>query len=740
MNNRLFSIKNEREDDIMKTTLRKIESIFLIVTLIIGLVGVNTATVKAADEVTAEMSDPNFWISRTSQTDTLLMTPEEIEQLNLNCLNYTGADGSQMVNIKEVTEINPFKFEYNTLPYIVVNGEEIKEKEYIDTCSSNQQKTKLMYSVAIRKTPLNYWPLPGTNEVYSSDFLNPNEPFVIGSSCVYNDHLYYYGMSINYYGWIDSNDLAICASKEEWLSAWEPNNDFVVTVKNDVYIDTPSNNTNVESRVPMGTILKLVPQNTLNTNSSDFDGLVAVYSPSANSEGKYIKEVSYVSAEDINTGFITMTQRNIISLCFNCSGNTSELNTGLPDDLIYLTNLYRCFGIYLPIGSEFYSNPKTLATMKSEELIEYVKTLPKGTIFRFYYEPKFHYPYQVMIYIGMVNDVPYFMAHVPIVSYKKYRTEIVPITKQLLASNTTWRANLQYCYEFSSLKLDPNAEPDPQPTPTPTPTPTVDPTPTPSPTPTVDPTPTPAPVDEIFTVTFKSNGGSNVSSQKVESDETSKKPSNPTRAGYDFVGWFSDAALTKAFNFNTEITADTLLYAKWKVATDSNAIALNKSLKVTQTGSKLTVKYGKVPGATSYKVYAGYSGKTSLVSTSAKTSITVKKLSGKKLDTSKIFQVTVEAYDGNTKLATSIKAFVAGAKNKKFTNTKSVKVAGAVSNQKPHWQTARKRSSLQSLPRNSAMQATPLSWLPFLQKEKSQENLPEQPSYTSIPETEWQRP
>ena len=206
-------------------------------------------------------------------------------------------------------------------------------------------------------------------------------------------------------------------------------------------------------------------------------------------------------------------------------------------------------------------------------------------------------------------------------------------------------------YEFSSLKLDPSAKPNP--------------------------TPTPA-GDETFLLTFKSNGGSSVSTQKVTSGKTSKVPANPTKAGYEFVDWYANSALTKAYNFNTKITANTTLYAKWKVETSANEIALNKSLKVSQNGSKLSVSYGKVPGATSYKVFAGYSGKTSLVSTSPKTSATVKKLSGKKLDTSKIFQITVEAYDGNTKLATSIDAFVAGAKNKKFTNTKSVKVAGAV--------------------------------------------------------------
>ena len=37
----------------------------------------------------------------------------------------------------------------------------------------------------------------------------------------------------------------------------------------------------------------------------------------------------------------------------------------------------------------------------------------------------------------------------------------------------------------------------------------------------------------------------------------------PTATGYDFVGWYTDEALTEAFDFTQPVTEDTVLYAKW---------------------------------------------------------------------------------------------------------------------------------------------------------------------------------
>ncbi|PYE60859.1 putative repeat protein (TIGR02543 family), partial [Aneurinibacillus soli] len=66
-----------------------------------------------------------------------------------------------------------------------------------------------------------------------------------------------------------------------------------------------------------------------------------------------------------------------------------------------------------------------------------------------------------------------------------------------------------------------------------------------------------------YTVTFNSNGGSAVTSQTVAHGNQASKPTDPTKAGNTFGGWYSDAGLTNAFNFSTTITGDTTLYAKW---------------------------------------------------------------------------------------------------------------------------------------------------------------------------------
>lgn len=46
-------------------------------------------------------------------------------------------------------------------------------------------------------------------------------------------------------------------------------------------------------------------------------------------------------------------------------------------------------------------------------------------------------------------------------------------------------------------------------------------------------------------------------------------PSNDPRHGYTFAGWYKDADMTTAFNFNQQLTEDTTVYAKWAFDTTS---------------------------------------------------------------------------------------------------------------------------------------------------------------------------
>ena len=63
-------------------------------------------------------------------------------------------------------------------------------------------------------------------------------------------------------------------------------------------------------------------------------------------------------------------------------------------------------------------------------------------------------------------------------------------------------------------------------------------------------------------VTFNSNGGSAVAAQTIRHGNTATRPTNPTRSGFAFDGWFDGDA---EWNFNTAITAPITLTAKWTV-------------------------------------------------------------------------------------------------------------------------------------------------------------------------------
>ena len=76
------------------------------------------------------------------------------------------------------------------------------------------------------------------------------------------------------------------------------------------------------------------------------------------------------------------------------------------------------------------------------------------------------------------------------------------------------------------------------------------------------------PIEPIitYTVTFNSNGGSEVPSQTVNEYGKATEPDPaPALEGYILEGWYeSNHALSKRWNFEeNSITSDTILYAKW---------------------------------------------------------------------------------------------------------------------------------------------------------------------------------
>lgn len=68
----------------------------------------------------------------------------------------------------------------------------------------------------------------------------------------------------------------------------------------------------------------------------------------------------------------------------------------------------------------------------------------------------------------------------------------------------------------------------------------------------------------LHTVTFNSNGGSDVPEQ-IRANAAATKPDS-RKAGYTLVGWYTDKACTAAYDFTKPVTDNIALYAKWEAA------------------------------------------------------------------------------------------------------------------------------------------------------------------------------
>ena len=116
--------------------------------------------------------------------------------------------------------------------------------------------------------------------------------------------------------------------------------------------------------------------------------------------------------------------------------------------------------------------------------------------------------------------------------------------------------------------------------------------------------------DDVVTLIFESNSGTEVPAEYLVSGTKPSKPSEPTRAGYIFDGWFEDdGTFEKRFNFEEPLSQSIKVYAKWNPVTYKVTFDLDGATGVTapegftfvyeELGSKnLSEPKGTYPGYT----------------------------------------------------------------------------------------------------------------------------------------------
>lgn len=439
---------------------------------------VSAQNVTYPSGVTPEMTKASYWSNIAISPDKVLMDTNDIQLLNDSIENESATHRVNLENLESIGKGEFYKFDRD----LYINGELIDEDAYLSMFSATHTEVPLTYAVAVKRTDIKSWPIidvlgytaDDPDDEAELDIMNVNEPFIIGGKCVVDGHTFYYGTSDCFDGWVDSENVAICQSKDEWLDAWKvnpENKDFLVVTQAKLTTEPMLLSPEISKiELMMGTILKLVPSNEIpNSIGERTDNWFnyVVYIPTRDLNGYYIKKPALIQERyAVNLGFMPLTQKNLLDLSFAYLGDRYGWGGMLEsnDSSLYSRAVYKCFGINLPRNStqqtKIPGKFTDISGMTEAEKLEYLKTIPVGSILWF--------SGFTMHYIGNVNNMAYVIATVGVLSdsgetvdvQRRYTVSVVPLTVKRKNGNT-WLQELSGVINVSSTTLYPEkVEPD----------------------------------------------------------------------------------------------------------------------------------------------------------------------------------------------------------------------------------------------------------------------------------------
>ena len=390
--------------------LNKIKGIVLS-TLLVTAFAANTLVSGAyyLPDVTKEMSSPSYWAEESD----VLMTYEEAVILNKETVSTKGTNMYDLANLSDTVNgvaLNEALVKssgadaayFLTWTYLE-EGRRTTQEDFAKMIENTQnpdavEKQEVLYGIATKRTELRALPSsaalldspsdPDTDNQYLVG-IRVNEPVVITSKS--KDGKYYLAKNVCCSGWIPSECVAICKDKEEWLAAWDIDDEDALVVWGDKVYTEYSNvgKETSELMLTMGTVLELAKD----VNPNDLVDLRAaynnhvVYIPVRNEDGSYSKKLTLISeSEDVSEGYLALTKENIAKVAFSALGNVYGWGGSLHSDDCsgYMRNIYKCFGLELARNTTWQTSmPMAKVDMKNmakEERMKILEGLPFGTI------------------------------------------------------------------------------------------------------------------------------------------------------------------------------------------------------------------------------------------------------------------------------------------------------------------------------------------------------------------------
>ncbi len=382
----------------------------------------NEGNLTYAGSVSQEMCKASYWINKSTNPDKVLLSESEIKKLNQNILDTPGTNMYDLANMDPTFNSVSLRDSLATTSTPsgcnFVNGVAMTDKEaYYEAMRKNirgadaSEIDTIRYALCVKRANHKSWPTSDcignsasdTDDELQSSAIIVNEPVVV--KLITADGKYSYAVSSNCTGWVETECLAFCASKEEWLEAWQSEEDFLVVTTDKITLE-PSYIESATSKVELslGCRLNLVPKSELPDSIGErgtWNNYV-IYLPTRDEKGNYVKKPALISQHySVSIGYLPLTERSLLNVAFSCLGNRYGWGGMLEsmDCSLYTRSIYRCCGLELPRNTTWQTAIPTqnydVSAMSQTEKKELLNQMPAGTLLMF--------SGHIMMYLGEDN-------------------------------------------------------------------------------------------------------------------------------------------------------------------------------------------------------------------------------------------------------------------------------------------------------------------------------------------------
>ena len=224
------------------------------------------------------------------------------------------------------------------------------------------------------------------------------------------DGLWCFAVCGSFCGWIPSEDLALCSSRDSWMKALRPASFLVVTGCEILLDETAEPSLTAGMVLPMGTRLPLLAERPQQIDGRAGLGCWAVRLPCRADDGTLTWQQALIPvSKDLHEGYLTMSSHSVIRQGFRFLGKIYGWggSLGSNDCSGMIRQIYSCYGLELPRNALAIAKLQDLGCIACEDMsaarkLELLSQIPAGQLL--------YMDGHLMLYLGMDDSKPYVLS------------------------------------------------------------------------------------------------------------------------------------------------------------------------------------------------------------------------------------------------------------------------------------------------------------------------------------------